>query len=611
MRGISVRIKVFLLFAVATMLTVVPALVLISRAVEERVYERATEELIAANEALRTYWRVQDDALLETARRVALERGVAESLRDGDTTALRRTLRGEVVQRLVVFAVDSTGASVVGPGLDTAVINLGAFQGSIVTFPAGSDAPIRLAVWPVWTDGGYAGVVGIGSPLDAGTIRELRDVAGGAEVALVVGDSVVATTLPDSLVTVLSTMDLAAVVQRGGIWRRVVERLPYLYYANALPTGDVPAAVLLLRPVAHELRLAQGIRRYVLGIGATALLVGLGLALLVSRLVARPAQTLAAAAAELARGNFEAPLPAASSDEVGQLTQAFGEMRAAIAEREERLRSAQAELIHREKLAAMGRLVAQLSHEINNPIYNIQNCLEVLDLRGDPADPNREFLSLAREELQRMAVLTRQLLDQSRPLSDAATPVDLNQLVQRVLTLASADLEEKGIDLDLRLEEDLPEVVAHPDALQQVLANLVANAADAMPAGGTLRVHSRAEPDVVEMIVEDTGSGIPDEHLPHIFEAFYTTKPGIRGVGLGLFVSEGIVRGHRGQLDVESRLDHGTRFTLRLPRETLDSTLSLPLGGGRTDPPVGTRSQPEHTVGQGPRIRRGEAGGWR
>jgi signal transduction histidine kinase len=81
-------------------------------------------------------------------------------------------------------------------------------------------------------------------------------------------------------------------------------------------------------------------------------------------------------------------------------------------------------MIHREKLAAMGRLVAQLSHEINNPIYNIQNCLEALERRGDPNDPNREFLTLAQEELRRMAALTRQLLDQSRPLADHAAPTD-------------------------------------------------------------------------------------------------------------------------------------------------------------------------------------------
>jgi signal transduction histidine kinase len=254
-------------------------------------------------------------------------------------------------------------------------------------------------------------------------------------------------------------------------------------------------------------------------------------------------------------------------------------MREAIAAREERLRSAQAEMIHREKLAAMGRLVAQLSHEINNPIYNIQNCLEALDRRWDPRDPNREFLALAQEELRRMATLTRQLLDQSRPLSDVAAPTDLNALAKRVLTLAGPRLEAGGVRPEMALDPEIPPVTVHPEAIQQVLANLVDNAGDAMPSGGVLRVVTRALADAVEVIVEDTGTGIPETDLPHIFEAFYTTKPGVAGIGLGLFVSEGIVRGHRGRLMVESRLGEGSRFTVRLPRETLDQALTGDLPG--------------------------------
>jgi two-component system NtrC family sensor kinase len=221
----------------------------------------------------------------------------------------------------------------------------------------------------------------------------------------------------------------------------------------------------------------------------------------------------------------------------------------------------------------MGRLVAQLSHEINNPIYNIQNCLEALERRGDPSDPNREFLTLAQEELARMATLTRQLLDQSRPLSDAAQPVGLNSLVQRVLTLAGPELQSRGIRVVPRLPAELPPVVVHPEGIQQVLANLVNNACDAMPGGGTLTVATRADHEAVEVTVEDTGTGIAERDLPHIFEAFYTTKPGVAGIGLGLFVSEGIIRGHRGRLSVESAVGLGSRFTVRLPRETLDEAM--------------------------------------
>jgi len=429
----------------------------------------------------------------------------------------------------------------------------------------------------VWGDSAQMGIVGVGTALDTAAIRELKkEVTGRTDLVLLVGDSVIGTTLADSLEDDLRRIDMAGLLRSRATARERLGGAAYQIRAYPLATRGLPAAVVLLRPITNELSIATGIERTLVGVGLTALVMALVLAGVVSRIVARPAQALAEASARLARGDYRAPLPPVKGDEIGQLAAAFAEMRTAIAEREGRLRSAQAEMIHREKLAAMGRLVAQLSHEINNPIYNIQNCLEALERRGDPNDPNREFLLLAQEELSRMAVLTRRMLDQSRPLSDAATPMDLNQAVQRVVALAGPDLRARGIQVDTWLERALPPVVAHPDAIQQVLANLVNNAMDAMPEGGVLRITTAVDADAVEVAVEDTGTGIAEAELPHIFEAFYTTKPGVRGLGLGLFVSEGIIRGHRGRILVESRPGEGSRFVVRLPRETLDEALAAP-----------------------------------
>ena len=585
MGGLSVRTKVFLLFAGAALLTVVPVLVLIRQAVEERVYKSATTELQNAAGSVEISWRDSESLLRETARRLALEREIERLIRDAEPKRISAALKEQTEAGQLVVAVDSTGRTIVGPVLDSSIVNRG---GTAVFLPEGNEVPLRVAVWPVYVDTVPAsadtlpgetgdsvqiGMVGVAEPLDSARIAALKTAAG-TDLALLAGDSlsVVASTLSDSLTAFLSGIGLGSLQDRG-VRRADEERLLYTVYPLA-DAGGLPAAIVLFRPVAEELELVNGIEQSVIAIGFVALALALGLALLVARIVARPAQTLAAAAGELARGSFDAPLPRASADEIGQLTNAFREMRSAIAERETRLRSAQAELIHREKLAAMGRLVAQLSHEINNPIYNIQNCLEVIDRRSDPRDPNREFLSLAQEELQRMAVLTRQMLDQSRPLPDAAAPLEVNQLAQRVVALARPELEAHGIRSKLRLTPDIPPVVAHPDALQQVLANLVDNAIDAMPGGGELTLSTSADDEAVEVVVEDTGVGIAEEHLPHIFEAFYTTKPAVSGTGLGLFVSEGIIRGHRGRLFVESAVGKGSRFVVRLPRETLDAALA-------------------------------------
>ncbi|MBA4156040.1 MAG: HAMP domain-containing protein [Gemmatimonadetes bacterium] len=590
MRGLSLRTKVFFLFAGAALLTVVPAFVLIAQAVESRVYERATEELSRAGEALAFNWALEDEVLLSDARLRALDAAIVDPLLEADTAQIRRLLTRRLAEGRIVVAADSAGQTLIGPALDSAVIWRGVGRGSIITQPEDGELPLRIAVWPVWAEGRTVGVVGVGTELDARVARRLND-ASGTDVALVVGGRLVATTLVDSAAAELEGVDLPLVLERGGTWKRLLASRWYLYRVQPLNTRGASAAVLLFRPVGDELRIASGIRRSLFGIGALALVLALVLAGVVARIVARPAQALAKAATRLAEGDFGAPLPPSSGDEIGQLARTFGQMRSAIAEREARLRSAQAEMIHREKLAAMGRLVAQLSHEINNPIYNIQNCLEALIRRGDPDDPNREFLDLAREELSRMAVLTRQLLDQSRPLSDAATALDLNVMARRVLTLATPRLDAHGIRCKTDFDAELPAVVAHPDAVQQVLANLVDNAVDSMLGGGTLRMATRADEEAVEIVVEDSGSGIPDEHLPHIFEAFYTTKPGVRGVGLGLFVSEGIIRGHRGRLTVESRMGEGSRFVIHLPRKTLGPTLSAPHDRGTRAPapdPVNT-----------------------
>ena len=377
--------------------------------------------------------------------------------------------------------------------------------------------PLRIATWTVATDSGYhAGVVGVARPLNQQWVREMKV---GVDMALIVGDSVIATTLPDSLVQVLATLDLPTVWEQQGVMLRHVEQLRYLYSPWPITDGEVPAGILLLRPVAQELALAQSIFRSVVGIGAVALLLALALAFVVSRIVARPAQTLAAAAAELAHGQLRCtPSRTRPDDEVGQLTTAFGEMRSAIAEREGSAAGGPGRADpsgEARRYGSAGRRSFRTRSTIPSTTSRTAwRCWTAVATRDDP---NREFLSLAREELERMAVLTRQLLDQSRPLSDAARPLDLNQVVTRVLTLASGELEENRVTVTLDLDSELPLVVAHPDAMQQVMANLVANAIDAMPDGGELAVRTSADETVVEVSVTDTGAGnrrrAPSAHL--------------------------------------------------------------------------------------------------
>ncbi|HEU0015342.1 MAG TPA: HAMP domain-containing sensor histidine kinase [Longimicrobium sp.] len=600
MRGFSLRAKVFVLFAGAALLIVVPTLLLIASAVKRKVYADATRELALADSSLQNAWALRGDALVQRAEVKKFTLAEVESWTPRGAGVLARQLRApDDDDKGILLAADSAFRLLAGSvRVDSAALRAAAaVPGTSVVLPD-SGPPVRIAVAEVWRtvpppEGDSTasdtlvrvGAVGVGSRISAGSLQKENALT--SELVVLVGDSIVGSTLPPRAV---SPAEQAAAV-RG--YRENAPGRPQplalggqTYFARRarLDAAGPPVTVLMFRPIREELQIAQGIARSLFGIGFAALALALLLAAVVARIVARPAQALAQASKRMAQGDFEAPLPRPSGDEIGQLARAFGEMRRAIGEREARLRSAQAEMIHREKLAAMGRLVAQLSHEINNPIYNIQNCLEALERRGDPEDPNREFLTLAQEELRRMASLTRRLLDQSRPQSDASSLLDLNRLAARVLTLAAPELEARGVRVRSSLAPDLPRVVAHPEAIHEVLANLVANARDAMPEGGELRVATRADGEAVEVVVEDTGAGISEKDLPHIFEAFYTTKPGVTGIGLGLFVSEGIIRGHRGRIDVQSAPGQGSRFTVRLPRETLDEALSDAAEGEAAEP---------------------------
>lgn len=229
----------------------------------------------------------------------------------------------------------------------------------------------------------------------------------------------------------------------------------------------------------------------------------------------------------------------------------------------EELQRSQAQLIRSEKLAATGRLAVSLAHEINNPLQAIQNLLH-LSLDYQVSDDKRhEFLEIAREETSRLITLVQHTLEFYRPAQAQAGPVDINAAVERVLALSRKKLQHSDIEIELKLDPNLPPVNGMPDQIAQVFLNLIVNAAEAMADGGKLRIKSGADSEQITVRFTDNGPGIAPEDLAHIFEPFYTTKES--GTGLGLAVSYNIIESHGGSIGVESVPGHGTTFTVRLP----------------------------------------------
>ena len=238
----------------------------------------------------------------------------------------------------------------------------------------------------------------------------------------------------------------------------------------------------------------------------------------------------------------------------------YQNLRQAVEEvKESRRRMAQAE-----KLAAMGRLMAMVAHEVNNPLQAVRNSLH---LAGHPhlaPEKRQEYLNLAARELDRLAETVRRMLDYYRPDSSTRQAVDLAQVVARVVALIAEQARRQGVNIVNEIPPDLPRVWGNAAQLQQVVLNLVVNALDAMPAGGTLTFRGATQGRDVVLEVEDTGPGIPPEVRDRLFEPFVSTKE--QGTGLGLAVSYGIVTAHRGTLTYEPRAPHGSRMRMVLPR---------------------------------------------
>jgi two-component system NtrC family sensor kinase len=322
-----------------------------------------------------------------------------------------------------------------------------------------------------------------------------------------------------------------------------------------------------------------------------ALAVGLVSAAFIDRTVRRPVRGLIAGTERIAQGDLEAEIPASGGDEVGRLAEAFNRMTAdlrkarreneewsrklerKVVDKTEELSRAQRQVIHMEKMASLGKLAATVAHELNNPLAGILNYARLVErslAEGDGGLEEREemarSLSVIQQESRRCGEIVRNLLAFSRRSGAELARHHLHAVVERALLIVRHLLEMSRIEVVTDLAAGDDELVCDADQLQQALVALLVNAAEAMPEGGTLTVATREADGRLELAVTDTGVGIPPEHLPHIFEPFFSSKKETSGAGLGLAVVYGIVRRHGAEIEVDSAVGRGTTFRLLLPR---------------------------------------------
>ena len=400
--------------------------------------------------------------------------------------------------------------------------------------------------------------------VDTGYIHQPEKVkeAYGAEVTIVSSDNTVNhTTLSGDWANFADEMKLDEVrkrIKESGldfVSRNVIvdeKHYKVIYYLQAYDR-----LYCLMRPMDKIAAAKREIILLMSGIAVVViLLVGL-ISHLIGRNLTNPIKDLVQFTRKVAGGNLNEQYAAKTHDEIGDLTVAFNQMT-------RDLRNSRNELISAERLATAGKMAASFAHEIRNPLSSMRMLAQMLMRKGNLSEARRkQSMEYILEEIERIDVIVKGFMDFARPASLNPASHNLNQVLQEVLDLMEANLSHHQISLIKKFTPNLPPISLDRDKLKQAFMNIVLNAMDAMPEGGTLEILTLQDSDKVRIDVVDTGVGIPSEDLNRLFEPFFTTKS--QGTGLGLANAKRVLEQHGGDIQGKSVVGQGTTVSLWLP----------------------------------------------
>ncbi|MEJ2013403.1 MAG: ATP-binding protein [Anaerolineales bacterium] len=615
----SLRTKLVAPYAILTVIIAMLGIYVITSLVSSSFQERFDNQLDEASTVAADGIVRMERKHLSVARLMANMQGVAGYIEQGDSGSLQAIMGGIALNDEVelMAVLDTSGKALLTMHYNPA-------QADLVYYP-GDDfsrfhpvqnvmqgrvddqgdkyiglletrfGPSIFTSAPVFDPSGeLAGILLVGSRVES-LIVDLEQQALADIIVLDPSGELLATTLVEPEGG-FGTLELGPLTDQGSGFQSVSRKLELygrdyeIQYAPLIlrnePAGYL-GAVMRSDYIINTLSTSRTSFSVIFTLGTVAVIV---LGYILAQHIARPILRLRAISQAVAGGDLEQSSGLQRSDEIGELANAFDIMTLRLRERTEeaarlyietvnrnkelaeinaRLQAAQAQLVQSEKLAAVGQLTAGIVHDVKNPLAVIKGLAEELAEEIDGDEFAEQGLQTIRDSATRANVIVTDLLKFARQSTPELQRRDLRDMLESVFRLTEYLLRKGKVTLELSMP-DRP-VMAQYDSqqIEQVLINLVTNAVQAMPDGGTLHVSLSATDGQAVIKIRDTGIGILPEHLPRIFDPFFTTKPEGEGTGLGLSVSYGIITEHGGKIEVESEPGEGTTFQITLPTREL------------------------------------------
>jgi signal transduction histidine kinase len=613
----SLRAKLIIPYVILTLIIALLGVFIITRLVAGSFQERFGNQLIEAGRVTADGIVRREREHLENLRLLAYMQGVPEAFLDRDELALRQVFESLAINNKidVLGAIDQNGRGIVTlvyeedeVGTETAFYlgedytefeavdkilegvadERGDKYAGILSTSVGD---LLITTAPVYSsDDQFVGVLFVGSHLDT-LLSDIKLQALADIILLGTQGEIVATTLvepEEGFGELLLPPDLIASMAFNSLNRDVelYDREYSVLYAPLEIRQESTGVMGIALPndfITDTLSTSRNNFSLIFTLGTLAVIL---LGYILAQHIARPILRLRAMSQAVAGGDLEQISSLSRSDEIGELANAFDIMTLRLRERTEeaarlyaeaiqraeelaeintRLQATQAQLVQSEKLASVGQLTAGIVHDVKNPLAVIKGLAEELAEEPYLDDYSIDGLKTIRESASKANTIVTDLLKFARQSTPEMQQRDLRDTVESVMRLTEYLTRKGKVEVEAILPEQAVMATYDPQQIEQVLINLLTNAVQAMPDGGTLTFELSHLDDDVELKVTDTGSGIPEDNLARIFDPFFTTKPEGEGTGLGLSVSYGIITRHGGRLNVSSEINKGTTFTILLP----------------------------------------------